>query len=72
MKKIILFTMLFVGNFAFSQQSKFEVSLYAGAQNNFFVNYGRDVKKSKGVFQPIEEYGYDLYQKNSVGSVYGG
>ena len=53
------------------QNTRIETNIYYGIQNNFFVDYDRTVDKSEGYFQPIQEIGYDFYQKNSIGTIYG-
>ena len=53
------------------QTTRVETNIYFGVQQNFFVDYDRAVKESEGYLQPIEEIGYDFFQKNSIGIIYG-
>lgn len=75
MKKYLLTVLSVVSTSLLAQNSKFNVNVYYGAQNNFSVDYDRHVNKTGSSINPIVDEGpgfVDFFQKNSIGTVYGG
>lgn len=74
-KTTLNFIFLLLSFMTFAQESsqRFSVSINYGPAYNFFVDYGRPVNKEDGYFiPPVDVFGgFELYQKNSIGTIGG-
>ncbi|GHB45051.1 hypothetical protein [Mongoliitalea lutea] len=71
MKIFTTLILILFSNLVFAQQGKIEARIYSGIQHSFFVDYGRPVVKTNGFIHPINDFTFDLYQKNALGTMSG-